>query len=61
MLKQCFDEIFVEKYTGFNIYIHNGAKFDYIFFIEYLLSRTDIKFNEVLYKDGKFLQLSILI
>ena len=59
MLDACFDKVFSKNYSGYNLYMHNGANFDMIFFINYLLSRDDLKISRVLYKNSKFLQLDI--
>ena len=55
----CFDKVFSKYYSGYNLYMHNGANFDMIFFINYLLSRDDLKISRVLYKNSKLLQLDI--
>ena len=60
MLDCCFDKIFVKQYADYNIYIHNEAKFDLVFLLYYLLNRKDINTGEeVIYKDGKFIQINI--
>lgn len=46
------------KYHNKEIFIHNGAKFDLIFLVKYLLNIKDIEIDPV-YKDGLFLFLYV--
>src|ERR1700744_5691908 len=36
MILDCFKDILIRKYNSSNVYIHNMAKFDVIFFLKYL-------------------------
>ena len=58
MLDNIFKVLLSKYYNGRFIYIHNGARFDLTFLVNYLLDRKDIKL-EPLYKDGIFLSLTI--
>ena len=58
MLDDIFNVLLSKNYSGRFVYIHNGAKFDMNFLVNYLLERKDIKL-EPLYKDGLFLSLTI--
>lgn len=59
MLNACFDKLFVSFYHDYNIYIHNGSKFDLVLLINYLLNREDTTIPNVIYKNGNFLQLTV--
>nr|UEP17200.1 hypothetical protein [Russula sp.] len=37
MILACFQSIFIRKYNGYKIYVHNLAKFDVIFLFKYLV------------------------
>nr|YP_009690150.1 DNA polymerase family B [Porodaedalea pini]QEG56930.1 DNA polymerase family B [Porodaedalea pini] len=58
LLKAAFDKLFTKEFNRTHLYIHNGSKFDLIFLVKYLLSRSDITINPI-YKDGKFISLNI--
>jgi DNA polymerase elongation subunit (family B) len=49
------------KFNGYNIYIHNGARFDLIFLVKYIVDlKEELKLNfYFIYKDGELLQISI--
>ena len=60
MLDSCFNLIFDIKYKDYTIYIHNGARFDLVLLLNFLLNREDITIgNDVIYKNGQFIQLII--
>lgn len=59
LLDDCFNNLIKLDYNKYNIYIHNGSKFDLNFLVNYLLERKDIRL-EPIYKDNKFLSLDIL-
>lgn len=58
LLDAVFSKLFTKEYDSSMVYIHNGANFDLIFLVKYLLSRNDI-FIEPVYKGGKFISLTI--
>jgi hypothetical protein len=43
MMINCFFTLFVRKYNGYKIYIHNLAKFDIIFLLKYLAKVGDLE------------------
>ena len=49
------------NYNNFNIYIHNGIRFDLVFLFKHFIKvAKESKFNvDVVYKDGEILNLSI--
>jgi DNA polymerase type B, organellar and viral len=59
MIKEVFK--ILTGYNEYNIYIHNGARFDLIFLINYIVELKDeLKLDfEFIYKDGELLQISI--
>jgi uncharacterized protein YprB with RNaseH-like and TPR domain len=58
MLDTVFNNLLTKNNNNKYIYIHNGARFDLIFLVKYLLDRKDISL-EPLYKDGLFLSITI--
>ena len=43
MMNNCFQSLFIRKYHGYKIYIHNLAKFDIIFLLKYLAKIAKIE------------------
>jgi DNA polymerase type B, organellar and viral len=43
MILDCLKSIFVRKYNGFNVYIHNMAKFDIIFLLKHLVKIANVQ------------------
>jgi hypothetical protein len=43
MILTCLSSIFIRKYTGYNVYIHNLAKFDIIFLFKYLVKLGSVQ------------------
>lgn len=58
LLDDVFNNLFVPDFHNHYLYIHNGSEFDLIFLVKYLLNRDDVKMYP-LYKDGKFINLTI--
>nr|YP_009690340.1 DNA polymerase family B [Fomitiporia mediterranea]QEG57120.1 DNA polymerase family B [Fomitiporia mediterranea] len=58
LLKAVFDKLFSEEFNKSIVYIHNGVNFDLIFIVKFLLSLKSIEITPI-YKDGKFLSLTI--
>jgi hypothetical protein len=56
MILDCLKSIFIRKYNGYNIYIHNMAKFDIIFLLKYLVK---IVFVQPVIHNGRIISLSI--
>ena len=56
MILDCFKAIFIRKYNGYKIYIHNLAKFDIIFLLKYLVKI--VKVQPVIH-NGRIISLSI--
>ena len=58
MLKDLFKSLFMRKYSGKTMYIHNSSYFDLNFLLKHLLSYPHISLNPII-KDGKFINLEI--
>jgi hypothetical protein len=43
MILDCLKSIFIRKYNGYNIYVHNLAKFDIIFLLKYLVKIVNVQ------------------
>ena len=56
MVLACLSSIFIRKYHGYNIYMHNMAKFDIIFIMKYLVKLWDIK---PIIHNGKILSITV--
>jgi hypothetical protein len=58
MMKAALGYLIKPKYSGWNIYIHNGSAFDLIFLMRVITQLTNIKV-EPLIKDGKFINIRL--
>jgi hypothetical protein len=56
MILDCLKSIFIRKYNGYNIYIHNMAKFDIIFLLKYLVKIVHV---QPVIHNGRIISLSI--
>ena len=56
MILDCLKSIFIRKYNGFNVYIHNMAKFDIIFLLKYLVKIVNV---QPVIHNGRIISLSI--
>jgi hypothetical protein len=56
MILDCLKSIFIRKYNGYNIYIHNMAKFDIIFLLKYLVKIVNV---QPVIHNGRIISLSI--
>lgn len=56
MILDCLKSIFIRKYNGYSIYIHNMAKFDIIFLLKYLVK---IVFVQPIIHNGRIISLTI--
>jgi hypothetical protein len=43
MILDCLKSIFIRKYNGFKVYVHNLAKFDIIFLLKYLVKIVNVQ------------------
>lgn len=43
MILDCLNSIFIRKYNGYKVYIHNMAKFDIIFLLKYLVKIASVQ------------------
>jgi hypothetical protein len=43
MINDCLKSIFIRKYNGYNVYIHNLGKFDIIFLLKYIVKLVQIQ------------------
>jgi hypothetical protein len=43
MILDCLKSIFIRKYNGFSIYMHNMAKFDIIFLLKYIVKIVNVQ------------------
>jgi hypothetical protein len=57
MMKAAIGYLIKAKYSGWNIYIHNGSSFDLIFLLR-IITQLNIKI-EPLIKDGKFINIKL--
>jgi len=53
MILAAFNDLFIKKYHGYTVYIHNLSNFDSNFLIKPLLEKYDLN---ITFKDGKILQ-----
>jgi len=58
MLKSAIQSIFLRKYRGINIYIHNFSNFDVIFLLNILSELSNNNINFII-NDNNFISLSI--
>jgi DNA polymerase type B, organellar and viral len=56
MILACFKDLFIRKYNGYKIYIHNLAKFDVIFLLKYLVKVVNV--NPIIH-NGRIISLKI--
>jgi hypothetical protein len=56
MILACFKDLFIRKYNGYKIYIHNLAKFDVIFVLKYLVKVVNV--NPIIH-NGRIISLKI--
>jgi hypothetical protein len=49
MILDCLKSIFIRKYNGYKVYIHNFAKFDAIFLFKYLVKLGVV--NPIIHND----------
>ena len=57
MLINALNSIIKPKYEGWNVYVHNGSGFDFIFLLKYL---TIISKVDLIIKDGKFINIKLI-
>jgi hypothetical protein len=43
MILDCLKSIFIRKYNGYKVYIHNMAKFDIIFLLKYIVKIASLQ------------------
>src|SRR5712672_2148422 len=43
MILDCLKSIFIRKYNGYKVYIHNMANFDIIFLLKYIVKVATLK------------------
>ena len=56
MMKSALSSLMKRKYKGWNVYVHNGSLFDYIFLLRYI---TEMGHVEPLIKYGKFINIKL--
>jgi hypothetical protein len=56
MILDCLKSIFIRKYNGFSIYMHNMAKFDIIFLLKYIVKIVSV---QPVIHNGRIISLSI--
>ena len=56
MILECFNSLFIRKYNGYKIYVHNLARFDIIFLLKYLVKKVDVQPR--IHK-GRFISLTV--
>ena len=56
MILDCLKSIFIRKYNGYNVYIHNMAKFDIIFLLKYIVKIANV---QPVIHNGRIISLTI--